>query len=460
MEFVETKYPHDDTMKELGIFVDVELVLTNMHLAKFLSYRMESYKDLTCESLASLRYHTYRKVERRDLERGLGWITFTADGVEREVTFMHLEVLFGFNYGEGTEWSFDKNDLQGVWITIADAVYSSLRSKAAQIRSPVLRYVHKALTNSFFARKTTCTITEGELQMLDMGLKTILPFMRNGKHIHGDTSDTETLIPFLDQLLNYKVTAYNNRFMSKRKLSVGGLITPILLAGGVDTTHHQSTAPGWMEIKFCKMLLPSPAYTTVREGENFDFWPPLDMLIGHEAEHQAEEQAEQAPELMEQEIQANEEVGEPDCYYFDEYEAPRMNSSVLAAHKRIGLLQKFNKWQRKAMEKMQKSMDKMVNKIKSLEKKVKGSSSKKSKATSTPPFLRSRYVLTQPRKIPAQEPPRALLYEPREAEASRQRRRRSSRTRRSDSTNKLDRAQADEPQLDRVEDQVELEEPQ
>ncbi|CAA7044538.1 unnamed protein product [Microthlaspi erraticum] len=42
-------------------------------------------------------------------------------------------------------------------------------------------------------------------------------------------------------------------------------------------------------------------------------------------------------------------LGEPECYYFEEYEAPRMNPSVVAAHKRIGLLQKFNKWQGKAM---------------------------------------------------------------------------------------------------------------
>ncbi|CAA7045388.1 unnamed protein product [Microthlaspi erraticum] len=73
-------------------------------------------------------------------------------------------------------------------------------------------------------------------------------------------------------------------------------------------------------------------------------------------------------------------LGEPECYYFEEYEAPRMNPSVVAAHKRIGLLQKFNKWQGKAIGKMQKSMDKMVSKIKSLEKKVSGSSSKKKKA--------------------------------------------------------------------------------
>ncbi|CAA7045589.1 unnamed protein product [Microthlaspi erraticum] len=55
-----------------------------------------------------------------------------------------------------------------------------------------------------------------------------------------------------------------------------------------------------------------------------------------------------------------------------------MNPSVVAAHKRIGLLQRFNKWQGKAMEKMQKSMDKMVSKIKSLEKKVSGSQARRS----------------------------------------------------------------------------------
>ncbi|CAA7044000.1 unnamed protein product [Microthlaspi erraticum] len=35
----------------------------------------------------------------------------------------------------------------------------------------------------------------------------------------------------------------------------------------------------------------------------------------------------------------NADLGEPECYYFEEYEAPRMNPSVVAAHKRIGLLQ-------------------------------------------------------------------------------------------------------------------------
>ncbi|CAA7038339.1 unnamed protein product [Microthlaspi erraticum] len=53
---------------------------------------------------------------------------------------------------EREPWNFKEDELQRVWATIADGVLF-LKVKAAQIRSPVLRYVHKALANTFFARK-------------------------------------------------------------------------------------------------------------------------------------------------------------------------------------------------------------------------------------------------------------------------------------------------------------------
>ncbi|CAA7049363.1 unnamed protein product [Microthlaspi erraticum] len=76
MDFVETKYLHDKTMEALGIFNDVELVLKNMHLGRFFSHRIESYKELTCKFLASLRYYMYDEEDRADLDQGLGWIRF------------------------------------------------------------------------------------------------------------------------------------------------------------------------------------------------------------------------------------------------------------------------------------------------------------------------------------------------------------------------------------------------
>ncbi|CAA7057244.1 unnamed protein product [Microthlaspi erraticum] len=107
---------------------------------------------------------------------------------------------------------------------------------------------------------------------------------------------------------------------------------------------------------------------------------------------------------------------------------------------------------------MQKSMDKMVSKIKSLEKKVSGSSSKKK--SKAPTFPRSRSLLTTPRRLPAQEPHRASSFEPREGEDNTQRRRKTSKARRSSSTTGLDRVQTEETQLDRADGRADLEEPQ
>ncbi|CAA7024131.1 unnamed protein product, partial [Microthlaspi erraticum] len=102
---------------------------------------MESYKELTCEFLASMRYHQFDEIDRAELDKGWGWITFLAKGERKMVTFRHLEILFGFSYGEGNLWNIKEDELQRVLATIAEEGYSS-RSKAAQIRSPVLRYVH------------------------------------------------------------------------------------------------------------------------------------------------------------------------------------------------------------------------------------------------------------------------------------------------------------------------------
>ncbi|CAA7040088.1 unnamed protein product [Microthlaspi erraticum] len=255
MDFVETKYPHDDTMRALGIFEDVELVLKNMRLAKLFSYRLESYKELTCEFLASTRFHKYKQLDRAELDQGWGWIMFLARGERKVITFRQLEILFGFTYGEGTHWDIKEDELQRVWATIAEEGYSSSRSKASQIRSPVLRYVHKALANTFFATKATGTINEGEVKVLEMGIKPIISRTKDGKKIRGDRIHAGNLMPLLDQLLSYKTTAYSTRFQQGRKLSVGGVITPILCAAGVQLDKKRSTPAGWMDIKFCKTNL-------------------------------------------------------------------------------------------------------------------------------------------------------------------------------------------------------------
>ncbi|CAA7017876.1 unnamed protein product [Microthlaspi erraticum] len=112
-------------------------------------------------------------------------------------------------------------------------------------------------------------------------------------------------------------------------------------------SNSNSPSIGWPS----KLLLPNPELTTVLGGTNIDFRPPVYTLVGHEEDLREEEpELDRAEDRVEDNARVNEDLGEPECYYFEEYEAPRMNPSVVAAHKRIGLLQRFNKWQGKAME--------------------------------------------------------------------------------------------------------------
>ncbi|CAA7020986.1 unnamed protein product [Microthlaspi erraticum] len=112
MDFVETKYPHDDTMKALGIFEDVELVLKNMRLAKFFSHRMESYKELTCS-----------------------WRSF---GFTMEREPLGIKEMSSKEYG----------------LQLLKRILF-LKVQGCSDQEACARYVHKALANTFFARKAT-----------------------------------------------------------------------------------------------------------------------------------------------------------------------------------------------------------------------------------------------------------------------------------------------------------------
>ncbi|CAA7018638.1 unnamed protein product [Microthlaspi erraticum] len=150
-------------------------------------------------------------------EHALGQVLLSPHGVYKELT-CSLEILFGFNYGEVTKWNIKEKELQRVWATIAEG-YSSSRSKAAQIRSPVLDMCTRLLPTPSLQGKHW-TINEGEVKLLDMGIKPIISRTRMGRRIREIGTHRE-LMPLLDQL-HLQVTAYNTRHQRGRKLSVGG----------------------------------------------------------------------------------------------------------------------------------------------------------------------------------------------------------------------------------------------
>ncbi|CAA7046751.1 unnamed protein product [Microthlaspi erraticum] len=130
-------------------------------------------------------------------------------------------------------------------------------------------------------------------------------------------------------------------------------------------------------------------------------------------------------------VQESADLGEPECYYFEEYEAPRMNPSVVAATRGLDFSKSSTNGKGKPLRRCKS------------------------------PWTRwSRSLLTTPRRLPAQEPHRASSFEPREGEDNTQRRRKTSKARRSSSTTGLDRVQTEETQLDRADGRADQEEPQ
>ncbi|CAA7054505.1 unnamed protein product [Microthlaspi erraticum] len=189
--------------------------------------------------------------DRADLDQGLGWITFLAKGEKRMVTFRQLGILFGFNYGEGTKWNFKEKELQRVWATIADGVYSSSRSKAAQIRSPVL-----------ICAQGTC--------------QHLLCKEGDRDNQRGGTQ----LLPTRSQPTTLGINEEGAKCWR---------------------AHHTYLVCCWrvgweFQFKFThplagpsKLLLPNPELTTVVRGENIDFRPPVYTLVGHEDDLREEE---------------------------------------------------------------------------------------------------------------------------------------------------------------------------
>ncbi|CAA7057258.1 unnamed protein product [Microthlaspi erraticum] len=179
------------------------------------------------------------------------------------------------------------------------------RSKAARSGAQCLD-MSQGSCQHLLCKESHWTINEGEVKLLDMGIKPIISRTRDGKKIRGDRAHAGNLMPLLEQLQAYKVTAYNTRHQRGRKLSVGGVITPILCAAGVQLDKRRSTPPGWMDIKFCKTnlslstrswmgdsnsnspthgwtlqaSLPNPELTTVLGGTNIDFRPPVYTWLG------------------------------------------------------------------------------------------------------------------------------------------------------------------------------------
>ncbi|KAG7588658.1 hypothetical protein ISN44_As07g009770 [Arabidopsis suecica] len=394
--FVGTRYPHPETMVELGIFDDIEYLCEQTSLFTLMNRPYSAYKEETIQFLSSFQVEIFsEKSKKRERDYGLGYLTFTIHGQEYIFTIKQLESLFGFQSGVGTGHRVDRRELTGLWETIGDDVkFFSACSKSNTIRSPILRYFHRSLASVLFARELTGTIVNGEMEVMVIALQEIIGVTKNNTVLAGDKSNSSAIFFLLGHLWSYKAWAVTNaEKTAKGKLCMGGLITPILLACGVPL-ESEEVFPKWVDIEYlrkttsldwemldgryawifdhpeaegAKFLLPHQAFTTITDRDNIDFKPPVEILYGvNEVVEPAEEEGanEEEDEAEKEEEDLDIEEYNTRRFHFAEHKPPsRQSKSLTENHEKLSKLQAWCKFQDKFIGKCFKMVTSIQKKL-------------------------------------------------------------------------------------------------
>ncbi|KAG7599392.1 hypothetical protein ISN44_As06g035760 [Arabidopsis suecica] len=422
---------------------DMDYLTEMCGLNTFLGYSFEGYQEETCQLLATLQVHFFADEQEEENERGFGYITFLVKGRDYSLTIRELNLLYGFPSKEGLVQDFDKLEIQALWKTIAGPEeFIPSRSKSSAIRSPMVRYLHQSIASMFFAKKITGTMSEGELQLLDLALIFLLGNTRDGARRVGDRGNASLVAVFLDHLLGYKEYAASMQWTGRKgSLTIGGIVTPILVAAGIDVGTGD-TSPTWIDMAYLRkkgyldktapegvlfyvfnhpeegssrLLLPCINHTTVRAGENIDFCPPPFMLYDSQVTPTSPPPQAMQEDNLEQ-SQDDPDNYAPERFFFEEYKAPKQTKGEREAHKCIGLLQGMGKFQGKAMRGLSKKVDSLTTMVKKMAIQI---TELQKKSKNSPPPTEQRGTLRRsgstsiaPRHAVTVDPPRFSSFEP------------------------------------------------
>ncbi|KAG7530150.1 hypothetical protein ISN44_Un109g000110 [Arabidopsis suecica] len=287
--FWGTRYPHPETMAELGILEDVQLLFEKCHMTTL-------------------------------IEEGLGYLSFTIDDRDYIMAIKTLESMFGFPSGTGTNPKFAREELKSLWNTTGDTTnFNSTRSKSNSIRNPAIHYFQRAMANVPYLREISAIVTNQDKETLDLAMLSFLRYTKDGKTMKGDTNEKPPSMYLLNHLCSYREWALaNDKKNTKGPLCIGGVITPMLLScdvplrtdpiqpRGMDIAHlklahviKHKVYDGRYAFKFdhpstgeATILLPVSEMTTITVRNNIDFSPPQEILhdvIGGSAPRNVEE---------------------------------------------------------------------------------------------------------------------------------------------------------------------------
>jgi len=166
----------------------------------------------------------------------------------------------------------------------------------------VVRYFHRSLASALFARERTGTFVNGELELMERALQDLLGLASDGTVLAGDQTNTSVSFYLIEHLLSYR--GWAKGLKKPGRVVVGGVVTPILRACNVPL-HSTPIPPRWIDMQHLInsksfwtqqkndlykyrfdhptigqsiSLLPNPASTSISDGRNIEFCPPMENL--------------------------------------------------------------------------------------------------------------------------------------------------------------------------------------
>lgn len=398
MTFMPTAYPDPIMLQRLGLYEDVKFMLGKMGLESLLTLQRPGYATATCQFLSTLDATFYSK---EDADEGYGFIKFKIGRQTYRMSFKRISEVMGFPDRRIPRLGSNRVDPPGLWNMIGVGPYDTKLIKGADIRNPSLRYVQRILSSTLYARKDPGRVVEDELRFLTLSLRDVIGKWSDGINLHRDGMIDPGIVGlFVNRLLHYQQWAWTKKD-KEPKLSIGGLITPLLEAmevplpdadvGFISMDESFLTNSGFLggrvgnlwvycfkvvkeQNKYVRVFLPNQRLTSVADRENIKFRIPEEALYNpdvHEIPKKiSKSKRKQATDDSQQEEQAAHEPASPiygsSRYYFPPYSGALADGPLREAHQQIRTLQRGNKFQDRTIAKLVKSVNYLAKKLKSL----------------------------------------------------------------------------------------------
>ena len=210
-----------------------------MKMESFYSMAYPTYKEVSCQFLATLEA-TFHEIGH--VRQGWGKIKFKVNGKTHYMSFKDIGAMMGLEDNEDPTLPRFNKLPTGVWRVISGNSHATGHDKNSTIRHPAVRYLHRILVQTLYPRKELETVNEEELRLLYRAVRdNVTPEqLEEFEEIDDMTFPTTNIFEdfgmvglFVERLMYYKDWVWTTSDSSPQ-FGIGGLITPLLIAQGVN----------------------------------------------------------------------------------------------------------------------------------------------------------------------------------------------------------------------------------